>query len=59
MYKDEIASNNQYSDAELIKQWPGFENRYEDVNGINLHYVRRKRKSSYLSTRMAPNLVFF
>lgn len=39
MYKDEIASNNQYSDAELIKHWPGFENRYEDVNGINLHYV--------------------
>jgi pimeloyl-ACP methyl ester carboxylesterase len=39
MYKDEIASYNQYSDAELIKQWPGFENRYENVNGINLHYV--------------------
>ena len=39
MYKDEIGSNNQYSDIELIKQWPGFENRYEDVNGINLHYV--------------------
>jgi pimeloyl-ACP methyl ester carboxylesterase len=28
-----------YSDEELIKQWPGFENKYAEVNGIRLHYV--------------------
>jgi pimeloyl-ACP methyl ester carboxylesterase len=28
-----------YSDDELIKQWPGFVNRYATVNGIRLHYV--------------------
>ena len=28
-----------YSDEELIKQWPGFENKYATVNGIQLHYV--------------------
>ncbi|SHE78099.1 alpha/beta hydrolase [Chryseobacterium takakiae] len=28
-----------YSDAELIKNFPGFENKYTSVNGIELHYV--------------------
>jgi pimeloyl-ACP methyl ester carboxylesterase len=28
-----------YSDEELIKQWPGFQNKYAEVNGIRLHYV--------------------
>jgi pimeloyl-ACP methyl ester carboxylesterase len=28
-----------YSDGELIKQWPGFQNKYATVNGINIHYV--------------------
>jgi pimeloyl-ACP methyl ester carboxylesterase len=28
-----------YSDDELIKQWPGFENKYTTVNGVELHYV--------------------
>jgi pimeloyl-ACP methyl ester carboxylesterase len=32
-------STNLYSDEELIKQWPGFENKYIKVNGIKLHYV--------------------
>lgn len=30
---------DQYSDEELIKQWPGFENKYINVNGLELHYV--------------------
>lgn len=30
---------DQYSDEELIKQWPGFENKYANVNGVQLHYV--------------------
>jgi len=30
---------DQYSDNELIKNLPGFENKYITVNGINLHYV--------------------
>jgi len=33
------AINNPYSDEELIKQWPGFVNRYATVNGIEIHYV--------------------
>lgn len=28
-----------YSDEELIKKWPGFENKYTIVNGVRLHYV--------------------
>jgi len=28
-----------YSDEALIKQWPGFENKYLNVDGIKLHYV--------------------
>jgi pimeloyl-ACP methyl ester carboxylesterase len=32
-------STNLYSDEELIKQWPGFENKYIKVNGVKLHYV--------------------
>ncbi|HEX8607228.1 MAG TPA: alpha/beta hydrolase, partial [Pedobacter sp.] len=30
---------DQYSDEELIKHWPGFENKYATVNGVALHYV--------------------
>jgi pimeloyl-ACP methyl ester carboxylesterase len=29
----------QYSDEELIKNWPGFENKYAVVNGVKLHYA--------------------
>lgn len=32
-----------YSDEELIKNWPGFENKYIVVNGIQLHYVEGGR----------------
>jgi len=28
-----------YSDESLIKNWPGFENKYAVVNGVKLHYV--------------------
>jgi pimeloyl-ACP methyl ester carboxylesterase len=28
-----------YSDEELIKQMPGFVNKYATVNGVKLHYV--------------------
>jgi hypothetical protein len=28
-----------YSDEQLIKNWPGFENKYATVNGVELHYV--------------------
>ena len=28
-----------YSDESLIKNWPGFENKYAVVNGVTLHYV--------------------
>jgi len=28
-----------YSDEELIKNWPGFENKYVVVDGMQLHYV--------------------
>lgn len=34
-----IENINLYTDEELIKQWPGFENKYATVNGITLHYV--------------------
>lgn len=30
---------NLYADEELIKNWPGFENKYAVVNGVTLHYV--------------------
>lgn len=30
---------NSYSDEELIKGWPGFENKFATVNGVELHYV--------------------
>ncbi|RNL55835.1 alpha/beta fold hydrolase [Pedobacter jejuensis] len=37
---EQIGDNkNPYSDDELIKNFPGFENRYASVNGIKLHYV--------------------
>lgn len=28
-----------YSDEELIKKFPGFENKYIQVNGVRIHYV--------------------
>ncbi len=31
---------NTYSDEALIKSWPGFENKYTVVNGVQLHYVQ-------------------
>lgn len=31
---------DQYADEELIKGWPGFENKYAVVNGVQLHYVQ-------------------
>lgn len=31
---------DQYSDEELIKNWPGFENKFAIVNGVQLHYVQ-------------------
>ena len=39
MIAENLENNNPYSDEELIKQWPGFENRYIVVNGVTLHYV--------------------
>lgn len=33
------SDRHQYSDEELIKNWPGFENKYAVVNGVRLHYV--------------------
>lgn len=32
-------SQNQYSDDQLIKHFPGFTNQYATVNGVQLHYV--------------------
>ncbi|KQS91705.1 alpha/beta hydrolase [Chryseobacterium sp. Leaf394] len=32
-------TTDKYSDAELVKNLPGFENKYTTVNGIKLHYV--------------------
>lgn len=34
-----VDSPEQYSDEELIKNWPGFKNDYALVNGVQLHYV--------------------
>lgn len=31
--------DTKYTDEELIKKWPGFENKYAEVNGVQLHYV--------------------
>jgi len=33
------ASQNKYSDDELIKSFPGFNNHYVTANGVKLHYV--------------------
>lgn len=38
--KNKEHSADPYSDKELIKQWPGFENKYVTVNGVQLHYVQ-------------------
>lgn len=39
MNENTTASQNQYSDDELIKDFPGFTNQYATVNGVRLHYV--------------------
>jgi pimeloyl-ACP methyl ester carboxylesterase len=39
MNNEEKTITDQYSDKELIKQWPEFENKYTTVNGVELHYV--------------------
>jgi pimeloyl-ACP methyl ester carboxylesterase len=39
MNNDTTINDQQYSDEELIKRWPGFENKYTEVNGVSLHYV--------------------
>jgi len=39
MENEKINMTGPYSDAELIKQWPGFANKYVSVNGVKLHYV--------------------
>jgi|GEM_PF-6392995 len=59
MINENRNSVNPYSDQELIKNWPGFENKYESVNGIELHYVRGgKGTPLILLPGLAPNLVF-
>src|SRR4051812_46486586 len=40
MTNDTTASQNIYSDDELIKQFPGFTNEFATVNGVTLHYVK-------------------
>ncbi|MBD1392946.1 alpha/beta fold hydrolase [Mucilaginibacter glaciei] len=39
MNSEEQKMTEQYSDEELIKKWPGFENKYLTVNNVVLHYV--------------------
>ena len=39
MNEDSNVIADKYSDTELIKNLPGFENKYTTVNGIKLHYV--------------------
>jgi pimeloyl-ACP methyl ester carboxylesterase len=39
MKDNTILSQNQYTDEELIKDFPGFTNHYATVNGVELHYV--------------------
>ena len=34
-----MSHQNQYSDDELIKDFPGFTNHYATVNNVRLHYV--------------------
>ncbi|WP_219837448.1 alpha/beta fold hydrolase [Paenibacillus sp. R14(2021)] len=34
-----LAAKNAFSDEELVKRLPGFQNRYKKVNGVKLHYV--------------------
>lgn len=33
------SAQNTYTDAELIKHFPGFKNNYPTINGVTLHYV--------------------
>jgi pimeloyl-ACP methyl ester carboxylesterase len=40
MHNNEQHLDKRYTDQELIKNWQGFENKYETVNGITLHYVQ-------------------
>jgi len=37
--ENEAIGINHYADEELIKNWPGFDNKYAVVNGVQLHYV--------------------
>ena len=37
--KNKVNGLNKYADEALIKNWPGFENKYAVVNGVQLHYV--------------------
>jgi pimeloyl-ACP methyl ester carboxylesterase len=39
MNDHETLKQNQYTDDELIKSFPGFTNHYATVNGISMHYV--------------------
>lgn len=39
MQENSETTADQYSDEELIRNLPGFENKYITVNGIRLHYV--------------------
>lgn len=39
MNKNSDRTTGKYSDDELIRHLPGFENKYISVNGIRLHYV--------------------
>lgn len=37
--KNKVNALDKYTDEALIKNWPGFENKYAKVNGVLLHYV--------------------
>ena len=39
MQENSTTTTDKYSDEELIRNLPGFENKYITVNGIRLHYV--------------------
>jgi len=39
MNSEQKVITDQYSDEVLIRNWPGFENKYIAVNGVELHYV--------------------
>lgn len=41
--KPHLMINKEFSDAELVKKLPGFTNHYEEVNGVQIHYVEGGR----------------